>query len=87
LFSTITGWPVLDDHRLAVPRRQLVADQPRERVDDAARGERHDDADRTIGIGLGLRAGQRCGQRGSTDGGGDAEDSEALLHGYVSWLS
>ena len=50
--------PVLDDHRLTQRRGQMVADQPSDDVDRRAGGERHDDLDRPVGVGLRLRFGR-----------------------------
>ena len=41
---------VLDDHRLAVLGDELLADDARDRIDDAAGGEGHDDVDRLARI-------------------------------------
>ena len=47
---------VLDDHRLAHGHGHLVGDEPRDGVDGATRGGRHDNPDRPRGIGLRTRA-------------------------------
>jgi hypothetical protein len=59
---------VVDHHLLSQAGAEMLADQPRHDVEHAgARGERHDDAQRTVGIGL--RQHRRAGsQRDQGDG-------------------
>ena len=57
---------VVDDDLAAGDLRQLGADDARDDVDGAAGRERHDQADRPIGIGLRLRRG-RAGERESDE--------------------
>ena len=70
---------VVDHHRLAPARGQLVAHQPHDQVERAAGAGGHDDLDRLAGPGGGWGLGQR-GQRpsGGQHGGGD---QGTALHG------
>ena len=52
--------PVFDDHLLLPQLAELVGENASEPVGDAAGGERNDDADDLVGIGLG-----RCVERGA----------------------
>ena len=59
--------PVLDDHRLAERLGDLGAHHAGERVDGAAGDERHEDAHRLVGVGLGERAAGVEAERRNSD--------------------
>ena len=75
---TVGACPVVDDHRLAEQRPELLGDGARHRVVAATGRGRHDDRDGLVGVGHG---GRSCGSQRRGEGGCDQ-----TFHGLVSFV-